>query len=185
MTYAHIYAGIGSRTTPGDILTLMHKFGYAFGRNAILRSGAAPGADAAFEAGCDEAQGQKEIYLPWRRFNGYPHDGALHDPSEAAMELAAQYHPGWRYLKRSVKKLIARNGHQVLGQDLKTPVDLVVCWTPDGSLDGTGSKSGGTGQALRIAYDHLISIANMARADHLGLVKQAIDDVDFDDLLDL
>ena len=27
------------------------------------------GADAAFEGGCDQAQGRKEIFLPWKNFN--------------------------------------------------------------------------------------------------------------------
>ena len=34
---------------------------------------------------------------------------------------------------------MARNVHQVLGADLKTPVKMIICWTPDGSLDGKGT----------------------------------------------
>lgn len=45
--------------------------------------------------------------------------------------------------------------YQVLGYDLKTPSDMVICWTKD------GGASGGTGQALRIAKDYNIPIYNL------------------------
>jgi hypothetical protein len=50
---------------------------------------------------------------------------------------------------------MARNCQQVLGQNLNLPVDFVVCWTKD------GGKTGGTGQALRIADDLNIPIYNL------------------------
>ena len=53
------------------------------------------------------------------------------------------------------KKLMARNCHQVLGLDLKTPVDFIVCWTKDGTING------GTGQALRIAEAYNIPVYNL------------------------
>lgn len=58
------YAGIGARNTPEDILPYMVGAAQqleAFG--LILRSGAAEGADAAFEAGVRDPE-NKEIYLP-------------------------------------------------------------------------------------------------------------------------
>lgn len=169
------YAGIGSRTTPADIITVMEDFAYAVAYDALLRSGGAGGADLAFEFGAVMGGGQREIYLPWEGFNGSK-DGCLNAPTQAAIELAEHYHPGWRYLKQGAKKLIARNGHQILGKKLDDPVDMVVCWTPDGSLDGTGPKSGGTGQALRIAADRDIDVFNLKRPDHLEWINETIGD---------
>ena len=59
--------------------------------------------------------------------------------------MAAEFHPNWSACKQGARRLHARNCHQILGLDLKTPVDFVVCYTPN------ANRSGGTGQALRIA----------------------------------
>lgn len=129
------YAGIGSRETTSDILDVMVKIGRAMPpKKYILRSGGADGADAAFETGCDEVNGPKEIFLPWRGFNG--NKSLLFECPDEAFIIAAKYHPAWDKLKDSVKRLMARNVLQVLGSDLKTPVDFVVCWTKDGRMTG-------------------------------------------------
>lgn len=143
------YAGIGSRRTPEPILELMTACARELDRRGWrLRSGGADGADTAFWEGASEAN--TEIYLPWAKFNTHvtPY---LTDPKADAFTIAARHHPAWQYLKPAVKKLMARNVHQVLGRDLDDPVLMIVCWTPDGSLDGEGSDSGGTGMALRVA----------------------------------
>jgi hypothetical protein len=135
------YAGIGSRKTPPDILEEMKVVGYVLAKEGfILRSGGADGADSAFEKGCDQAKGEKEIFLPWKDFNG---NSSIHyTPSPEAFELAEKHHPHWNSLKHGAKCLHARNGHQILGADLKTPVSVVVCYS---------CGVGGTEQALRIA----------------------------------
>jgi hypothetical protein len=109
--------------------------------------------------------GALELFLPWPGFQS--RSGALLErPSAEAYELAARFHPAWPRLSRGVRALQARNSHQVLGADLASPVARVVCWTPDGSLDGRGPRCGGTGQALRVAAAHGIAVRNLARADH-------------------
>lgn len=50
----------------------------------------------------------------------------------------------------------ARNMHQILGIDLKTPVDMVICWSPG---------HGGTEQALRLARAYGIHIVNLATTE--------------------
>ena len=55
------YAGIGSRSTPSSILSIMTILGKTLAQNGyILRSGGAEGADKAFEIGCNEVSGMKE-----------------------------------------------------------------------------------------------------------------------------
>ena len=52
-------------------------------------------------------------------------------------------------------------GHyQILGMGCKSPSAMVVCWTPDGSTGITTARTGGTGQALRIAFAHGVPIFN-------------------------
>lgn len=161
------YTGIGSRSTPGDVLAMMKKIGQILGKKGyVLRSGAAEGADSAFEQGCDSVGGLKEIYLPWKEFNGSNSD--LYESSSAAEEIAFQYHPNLYACKHSVIKLMARNSHQVLGKDCRTKSSFVVCYCP---LDEKGKWKGGTGQALRIASDKKIPIFNLYIKEELENLK--------------
>lgn len=154
----HYYAGIGARKTPEEILVTFKEIGKLLvEKSYILRSGAADGADSAFEEGCVEANGLREIYLPWPSFNG--RKSVYTDPSDEAMALA-EYHwkiYGWRSwsdIPDSHKKLLARDVHQVLGQDLKTPSEFVVCYTNEGKLVG------GTAMAIHIAKERDIRVFN-------------------------
>lgn len=168
------YAGIGSRATPADVLDLMRSLA---ARLAVagwtLRTGGAAGADSAFLAGAEGADGAVELYLPWPGFRGHA-DATLHEPSAAALALAARRHPAWERCGGAARKLHARNGHQVLGVALNAPCSLVLCWTRDGSLDGTGPGSGGTGQALRIAAAAQVPVFNLRRAGHRRRIESFI-----------
>ena len=145
------YAGIGSRETPIDILHMFKKVAYYLSeKQFILRSGSAKGADKAFEVGCDNFNGQKEIYLPWNGFEGS--DSNLIVKDGKAYEISEKYHPYWHNLSQGARKLQARNSHQVLGKDLNTPAKFIICWTKN------GKGSGGTGQCLRIAKAYDIPI---------------------------
>lgn len=146
-----IYAGIGSRNIPKWVYDFMIKLGSHFAiKGYTLRSGGANGSDVAFEKGCDKQKGNKEIYLPWVRFNDS--NSELVVSNKIAFDIAEKYHPYWNNLKQGGKKLQARNSHQILGWNLISPCDFVVCYTKN------GNGSGGTGQAIRIASAHNIPI---------------------------
>lgn len=161
------YTGIGSRETPKEILDLMTRLGSALeDKGYILRSGGAGGADLAFEKGVTQ---NKDIFLPWRGFNGS--NSTLYNQLPLAFDLASEHHPAWGNLKDSVKKLMARNSHQVLGKELKVKSSFVLCWTPDGceSSDTRTNKTGGTGLAISLASSLGIPIYNLA--DEISLNK--------------
>ena len=150
-------AGIGSRETPDNILSEMVKIGQWCAANKIqVRSGHAPGADQAFERGAAQCC---TTYLPWSSFEVHADGlgGRLVVPNNwtELMAHARQFHPTWDRLKDGARKLMARNSAQVLGLDLQSPVQAVVCWT------NGGRPTGGTGQALRIAAVNNIQIFNM------------------------
>jgi len=166
MTIAMIYkayTGIGSRETPDEVLDQMSLLGFQLGMSDwTLRSGAAPGADSAFEEGAwlahNEGGPKPEIYLPWHGFGSRGNgDVKLTQPSEDAFGIAAQFHLGWKYLKRGAKLLHSRNVHQVYGEDVLNPVlsKFVVCWTKN------GKGQGGTGQAIRIASANNIPVFDL------------------------
>ena len=160
------YAGIGSRSTPADILSVMQRIAkQAASGGYTLRSGGAAGADSAFETGAGQA---KEIYLPWPGFKGHP--SPLCEPSEAAMAMAAQFHPAWARCSQGARRMHARNCHQILGADLDSPVAFVACWTAG------GAGGGGTGQALRIAHAHAIPVFDLAVDDHPAALVDRIGD---------
>lgn len=185
------YAGIGSRETPGDILTMMTEFAFDFANDAILCSGGCKGADKAFEFGVAQAmefhawpelQDFAEIYWPWKNYGEGESDWGWIAPTRIdsipeAYDLAEQFHPAWHACKRGARSLHARNAHIIMGDDLKSPVDFVLCWTPDGSLDGTGPKSGGTGQALRMATHFGIEVRNLQRDSDYEATKSAMEEL--------
>lgn len=156
------YAGIGSRKAPPDQLERMTRAAQRLASMGYtLRSGAAEGADKAFEAGA----GKKEIYLPWAGFNGST--SQFVSPTRDAMDVAAAVHPAWSRLSQAVQKLQARNSHQILGEDLRTPCDFVACWTPDGAENEQerSAATGGTGQAIALASRWGVPVFNFARHD--------------------
>lgn len=153
------YTGIGSRRTPVEEIRRMKIVAERLAlRGYTLRSGAAEGADVAFESG---AGAKKEIFLPWAGFNGKA--STFQEPTREAIEVA--------------RKLQARNSHQILGADLRTPADFVVCWTPDGceSESARTRDTGGTGQAIALASRWGIPVFNLARKDALYRLKQLLD----------
>ncbi len=166
------YSGIGSRRTPPDVMDLMKRiasrlelvYGY------ILRSGAADGADSAFSSGCTI----KEVFLPWKNFNGSA--STLFNISDEAMTLASELHPGWLKLSEGAKKLMSRNCYQILGENLNSPVDFVLCWTPDGAQTHAqrSFSTGGTGQAISLADKYSIPVFNLKNPKALQELKKLL-----------
>jgi hypothetical protein len=151
------YTGIGSRSTPEDILKDMTNIATNLELSGFtLRSGGANGADSAFEAGVSDPR-NADIYLPWSGFNR--NTSALFDITQEALDMAKAFHPAWDRCSPAARKFHARNCYQVLGRYLDQPSDFVLCWTPGGAW------TGGTAQALRIAYAHKIPIFNMSDDD--------------------
>ncbi len=147
------YAGIGSRQAMPPLCAWITDIAtWLAGRGYTLRTGGAHGCDRAFMSGAVNP----EVYVPWRGFNGLPW---LPFDTEGAERIAARFHPAWSRLSQGARKLHTRNVPQVLGADLASPVEFVLCWTPD------GKDSGGTGQAIRIARAHGVPVYNLFHRD--------------------
>lgn len=158
-----IYTGVGGRDAPIGVLKHMNRLAKELGiAGYTLRSGGATGSDLAFENGCDAVDGLKEIYLPVLGFNG---STSSLIPNSEAFKIAESIHPAWHLCSSFAKKAHARNVHQVLGVDLKTPSDFLVCWTRG------GKATGGTATAINLAemkgvpvynlFDELIKIGDL------------------------
>lgn len=171
------------RLAPAHINAQMIELGELFARLGFtLRSGAADGADAAFEAGWDRVPGsKKEIFLPWPGFNKHDGNQAYYLPQKDVPKfeaIAATLHPIWEQLKadpskQGVIKLHTRNVGQVLGKYAQTPSHMLVCWTPDGCTgQATRSRNtGGTGTAIVLAERFNVPIFNLY---HPGAFESAV-----------
>ena len=157
-----VYAGIGSRETPQDVLALMTKVAKRLDElGYTLHSGGAAGADKAFEKGATK----KRIFLALQATN-----------DDRAQALVDEVHPFPSALRQYPRDLMARNAYQVFGKELDAPVDFVVCWTPDGveHHEQRKQRTGGTGQALSLASLKGIPVVNMANADWKDKLKLII-----------
>ena len=155
-----IITGIGSRETPQEFLELFEELGEeARLHEWWIRSGHADGADYAFEKG---ARARCIVYLPWEGFNrqrpmlGIPRTQPLRDE---VLKIVYQHEAYAKKLKDAIKLIKSRNVYQVLGEDLNSPADVVVCWTEE------GMPVGGTGLAIKIAMDYKIPIVNVGDYD--------------------
>lgn len=168
-----IIAGIGARATPSHLAAEMSFIGLWCRENGHwVRSGHAEGADWFFERGALE---NCIAYLPWAGFNDDPekHGSMAASPAHRrvikpnchTLKITKQYHPAYDSLSYGVLCLMCRNVCQVLGENLDSPVNAVVCWTKD------GKDSGGTGQAIRIAQDRGIPIINMFHPKYSDHIK--------------
>lgn len=166
------YSGIGPRQTPVPLLVKMSYIAKRLEHQLfILYTGGAEGADTAFLAGTQFFK----VFLP-SRIHGIRTanrqdiiDCTTLDNWVDALKTIDKYHPAPQYLGPFARKLMARNSYCVLGEDLQSPVDFVLTWTPNCALVG------GTAQGLRIAMDYNIPIFNLADeetfADVLRVLK--------------
>ncbi len=156
------FAGIGSRELPKDIEPHLFKIAAAFCKKGlVLRSGAASGSDDVCEKACLSVRGKAEIFIPWGGFSDKEEGKSggveyiIPKFNEELEDMAKSFHPNWSALNKGGAKLMMRNCCQVLGEDLNSPVEFVLVYTPG------GSSSGGSGQACRIARQYGIPIFDL------------------------
>lgn len=161
-TSTQTYAGVGSRDTPKEVLAQMTRIARWLATNAglTLQSGGAQGADRAFEAG---AGANKRIFYS-------------KDATDETRTIAKEVHPAPKRLKPRGLDLMARNTNQIFGANLDTPVDFVLVWTPDGAETAaeTSIKTGGTGQAIRLADGKGIPVINMNKPGWEGRLRDVL-----------
>ena len=80
--------------------------------------------------------------------------------------IASEVHPAWDRCNEWARGMHSRNCHQILGYDLQSPVDAVICWTPNGAVVG------GTRTALLLAQDAGIPIFNLGRPDQGKVLEE-------------
>lgn len=148
-----IVTGIGSRKIDANQYAMIVSLArFLRKRGYHLRSGGAIGSDSAFEEGWVGSD-QKTIYLPEPGFNRRPVNDACYPTPTCdhiwfeAEDTARKIHPNFDALDEFSRNAHTRNIYQVLGDDLRSPSDLVIaCALPKGK-----SVNGGTATAFNLA----------------------------------
>ena len=149
------YAGVGSRQTPPEVLAVMTKastwlesLGYTLNTGKTF-GGKEEGADKAFSDGTNK----KNLFGPEEYGVG-----------KTVQAVVDEIHPSSGALKDGARKLMARNTHQVFGENLDTPVDFVLYYADKDPSNPIRPK-GGTGQAVEMANRKGIPTINMKDSD--------------------
>lgn len=164
-----VYTGVGSREERADPKAMALATQIAirlYDAGFTLRSGAADGMDAAFEAGSK----RNEIYLPKEGFNGHRTGIVLANMPNRydAEKIAAKVHPVFSRLRGFPRNAHTRNVYQVLGGDLQSPSQFLVCWTPNGEYrpEHCNKNTGGTATAIKLACMYGVPVFNLAVEKH-------------------
>lgn len=169
-----IFSGVGSRDLPHALQAEIGNLSYLLGKEGFrLRSGAAPGADTAFEAGMNLAGAPSRIYLPWSGFNNSYRFKEPHLTAPQLLEAVRNPPPSTHFTNAPSNEafllarargilngqsardaLMSRNMHQVLG-DLSNPSPSAFV------LAAPSSPHSGTRHAMDLAADLNIPIFNL------------------------
>lgn len=145
------YAAVGDQTCPSryyDIITKITRYFESDGY--VVRTRGSKG----FDEVVDESVERKELFVPWRGFEGRTTN--TYNPSQDVFDKAAEFHPRWYKLNNRVRRIMASATACVLGPDLKSRSEFVICWTPD------AEQGGGTGQSIRVASYYGIPVFDLA-----------------------
>lgn len=165
------YTGVGSRKTPEAACEVITTLGARLSRAGYtLRSGAAQGADTAFEQGALQylvrsPKQRIDIYLPWDGYEGRKKSLNYHIPQDChpllwreAENIAKETHPAWDACSKGARTLHTRNVFQVLGHTLDNPSKFLLCWA---DIDKRGVPKGGTATAWNLAKSHNVKCFNL------------------------
>jgi len=135
------YAGLGCKDVSEGaegVITQVAKGMYQSGYN--LRTGSNTGAQKAFVKGA----GKYDIVNPFQ-----------YNISQYAFDLAQGNAPRWSTLSQPMKKVLASQAHIILGDNLDTPVQLVLMWENNDDSDAARF-------VRRLAASYYIPVYNLS-----------------------
>jgi len=144
------FAGIGNRHIDQHTRYAIRTCGRIINdRGYVLVSGGARGCDEEFETYFPE---HRRIILKAK------------DATPLAIKMAEDFHPAWHYCKPYDKALLGRNAMIIMGEDLNSPVEFVLCYCAD-------EERGGTALSIKIARYYKIPVFNLANDEGLDVIK--------------
>lgn len=160
------YSGIGSRQTPSEICSILSQIGKKLQNRFVLRSGAAKGADLAFEKFVSLEN--KIIYKP-QEFDQSPENL---DFCTSELESILDKGVKLKNMRPFVKILLLRDINQVLGDPKNgwKKSDFLICWTP--TENHSLKECGGSRYAIRCALKHGIRVHNLINEKVMKMVDE-------------
>lgn len=174
------YTGIGSRETPIDAQHLITEVSiYLKAEGWTLRTGTGSHANKAFQIAAGE---NKEVYVPWDNF--FPNEVGIASMTEKSSRMAyevwklrekkglvpteGRISGKWEDLHPGTKALLAKAMCMLLGKNLNTPSDMVVCWTPGAKIVGISSH------VICLAVSKHIPVFNLAEYETEVIVRDML-----------
>lgn len=157
------YAGVGSRTLPADIEAEIRSMAKELdGEGFTVNTGEVRGTDKAFR----DSHSKKNIFKK-------------EDATDITRQIAMEVHPRPEALDRNGLDLMARNTFQVFGADLRSLVDFVLAYDPEGweGTNGLRPEKGGTNQAIDLATRKGIPVINIANPNWKERVRELVKDI--------
>lgn len=136
----------------------------------VLRIGGLEGGDNVL----GELDKDAELYLPWKNFSDKV--SKLYFSTEECLALASKFNAKFNEINNSMRSFLGMYTRMVLGKDLKSRVNFIICWTPDGAEDSSSitTKTGLIAQAIGIASAMKIPVFNLNNADTVNKIKTYI-----------
>lgn len=148
------YAGTGDAVVSKDIAdalidiaNVLEEQGY------ILRVRGDEGTEEALVSGIPEDSDRIEVYPPWKGFVDWYNNYEM--PTPGAFEMAWKVHPTWHDLTPDDRRYHAAGTLLVMGKDLKTPCDFLLCYTDK------DQPNDDVQQVIRIADCNLIPVFDL------------------------
>lgn len=167
------YAGIGNPKAPPNIVAKCTELGkYLDSKNFTLRTG---GGNTEVEEAFEATTENKELFLPWKKFNDKESKISHYDPCIAA--IAQKLQPGYEGLEFWRQSFFNRTVGLMLGKNGKSPVRLLICWSQDGVEQAKDrlATTGFIGIAISTAAQLRIPVFNLKNEDAVGRIKLYVD----------
>ena len=124
-----------------------------------------------------------ETYLPWKTFNkdNISLTPKMVRPNEDAYHTAAYYHKKFKELPNSARAILARDVHVLLGENVKNPIKLLLCYSSDGaeSIKEINFKvTGYIGFSIMICDAMGIPVFNLGKKDAVSRLVEYIKTLD-------
>lgn len=110
-----------------------------------------------------------QSYLPWKKFNLLIEKPKLYKPKGPAFGIAASSHKAYKKLPPSVRYILARNVHAMIGPKVDDPVTLALVYSKDGAealkRDMDFKLTGDVAFYLKVCGDANIPVFNTKSED--------------------
>ena len=129
---------------------------------------------------------EREIYLPWNKFEaeqgGEKLESKFCKVTDAAIDLMEEHYTprngkDWATISLGVKKIISRDAHMILGNDLRSPVKFLITWTMDGAekKQDLTPKAWFCGPVISLAVASRIPVFNLKNPNTADRLNQFLE----------